>query len=72
MESKMNQSEWNKVAEVELIYKSKVKASERPQITASKEAYQVLLKSWDENKIEFVEQFKVMFLNRANKVLRHL
>jgi DNA repair protein RadC len=28
-----------------------------------------LLKAWDENKIEFVEQFKVMFLNRANKVL---
>ncbi len=27
------------------------------------------MKAWDENKIEFVEQFKVLLLNRANKVL---
>ena len=38
MESKMNQTEWNKVAEVELVYRSKVKASDRPQITTSKDA----------------------------------
>jgi DNA repair protein RadC len=69
MESIMNVSALYEVAEVELIYKSKVKASNRPQITSSKEAYQVFLKAWDENKIEFVEQFKVLFLNKANKVL---
>ncbi len=69
MESKMNGSALYNVAEVELIYKSKVKASERPQITSSKDAYNVLIQLWDENKIEFVEQFKVLFLNRANKVL---
>jgi DNA repair protein RadC len=69
METIMDVSALYKVAEVELIYKSKVKASDRPQITSSKDAYQVLLKAWDENKIEFVEQFKVLFLNRANKVL---
>ncbi len=69
MESIMNVSALYEVAEVELIYKSKVKASIRSQITSSKEAYQVFLKAWDENKIEFVEQFKVLFLNKANKVL---
>ena len=69
MESKMDQTEWYKVAEEELVYRSKVKASDRPQITTSKDAYQVLLKCWDENKIEFVEQFKVIFLNKTNKVL---
>ncbi len=58
-----------KVAEVELIYKSKVKASDRPKISSSKDAFNVLSKSWDENKIELVEQFKIMFLNKANKVL---
>jgi DNA repair protein RadC len=57
------------VSEIELVYKTKVKASERPQITSSKSAYEVLLKAWDENKIEFVEQFKVLLLNRANRVL---
>ena len=69
MESKSKQPEWNKVAEVELIYKSKVKASERPQICSSRDAYQILIQAWDENKIEFVEQFKVLLLNRAHKVL---
>jgi DNA repair protein RadC len=28
-----------------------------------------LKKYWDEDKIEFVEQFKVLLLNRANKVI---
>ena len=69
METLMNQQTWNQVAEVELIYKSKVKASERPHITTSKDAADLLKLCWDENKIDFVEQFKVLFLNRANKVL---
>src|SRR5690606_10691267 len=50
-------------------YKTKVKLSQRPKITSSKEAYAILLESWDEDKLEFVEQFKVLLLNRANKVL---
>jgi DNA repair protein RadC len=69
MESIMDVSALYTVAEVELVYKSKVKASNRPVIGSSKDAYGVLKQSWDENKIEFVEQFKVMFLNKANKVL---
>ncbi len=69
MESKMNVSALYEVAEIELRYKSKVRASDRPKIESSKDAYNVLMKSWDENKIEFVEQFKVLFLNKANKVL---
>ena len=69
METRTKESSLYNVAEVELIYKSKVRASERAQITSSKDAYQVFLQIWDDNKIEFVEQFKVLFLNRANKVL---
>lgn len=59
----------NQVAEVELIYRSKVKASERPKITRSADAYELFMKYWNENKLEFVEEFKVMLLNKANKVL---
>src|SRR5450759_21129 len=69
METLMNQQTWNQVAEVELIYKSKVKASERPHIKTSKDAANLLRHLWSEDKIDFVEQFKVLFLNRANKVL---
>ena len=69
METKMIENGLLKVAEVELIYKTKVKASERPKITCSKDAYKLLLETWDENKIELVEQFKVLLLNRGNRVL---
>jgi DNA repair protein RadC len=57
------------VAEIQLSYKSNVKASLRPKITNSKDCENVLRKYWDEDKIEFVEQFKVLLLNRANKVI---
>jgi DNA repair protein RadC len=60
---------WTQVAEIQLIYKSKVKASDRPQVSTSSDAYQIFKHNWDENKIEFIEQFKVLFLNRSNKVL---
>ncbi len=69
MESIMNLQSLNQIAEVELIYKTKIKASERPQVKTSKDAADLLKQMWDENKIDFVEQFKVLFLNRANKVL---
>ncbi len=64
-----NTSAWMQVSEIELIYKSKVKASDRPKVTTSSDAYQLFRQSWDDNKIELIEQFKVLFLNRANKVL---
>ncbi len=57
------------VSEVDLIYRSKVKPSQRPQIMRSQDAFHILISNWDKDKIEFVEQFKVMYLNRANKVL---
>jgi DNA repair protein RadC len=69
METLMNQPAWNQVSEIDLIYRSKVKASERPQIKTSKDAADLLRHLWSEDKIDFVEQFKVLFLNRANKVL---
>jgi len=50
MEGIMEVSVLYTVAEVELVYKSKVKASTRPVIGYSKDAYDVLKQSWDENK----------------------
>lgn len=64
-----NSLAWNQISEIELVYKSKVKASEHPKVSTSRDAYQLLKQSWDENKIKLVERFKVLFLNRANKVL---
>jgi DNA repair protein RadC len=69
MECKANHSALYHVAEVELTYRSKVKASERPQINSSGDAYSLLKQVWEKGKIDFVEQFKVLLLNRANKVI---
>lgn len=69
MEKQQVQETLSKVAEVELVYRTKVKASERPQITTSADAANLFRLLWDEDKMELVEQFKVLFLNRSNRVL---
>lgn len=59
----------NKVAEVRLTYKSKVKPSDRLQVKQSKDAYDIFIERWNLNTLEYVEEFKVLLLNRSNKVL---
>ncbi|UCS92449.1 JAB domain-containing protein [Echinicola marina] len=59
----------SQVAEIVLSYQPKIKLSDLPKITSSKEAYELLIDNWDQSKLQFIEQFKVMLLNRANKVL---
>ena len=60
------------VAEIQLSYRQKVKPSLMPKISCSRDAYDLLLKNWDENLIGFQEQFKMLVLNRAHKVLGQL
>jgi len=57
------------VAEIEIRYIPTVKPSKRPKIGLPEDAYRILIDSWDMAKIELVEQFKVMLLNRAKRVL---
>lgn len=68
-ENIINTVEWQEITEIEVIYKTTVSSSSRPRITDSKDAYKILFNSWDKNKIELIEQFKALFLNRDNKVL---
>jgi DNA repair protein RadC len=46
-----------KVAEIEVSYKPKFKASERPQITTTQQAYYVLIANWSLDRIELLEDF---------------
>lgn len=69
MEKEITTQDWNMVSEVELVYKSKVKPSQRLQIKKSSDVQELLRQIWDENKIELMEQFKVILLNRNNRVL---
>lgn len=58
-----------RVSEVTIAYRPKFKASQRPQVTIAEHAYQILINQWDKDTIELLEEFKVMLLNRHNKVL---
>ncbi|WP_433835670.1 JAB domain-containing protein [Flavobacterium anhuiense] len=64
----LNQN-WQIVSEIELVYRSKVKNSERPHIKSSQDVYHLLNSSWDQDKIDYFEQFKILFLNHSFKVL---
>jgi len=66
---KLIQSPLNQVSEIQLTYSPIVKPSQRPKIEKSLDVYTLLLNNWDLGKIDFIEQFKIMLLNRANKVL---
>lgn len=57
------------IAEIQLSYKPSLRLSQQPVIKTSEDAYKIFLKSWDMEKIDFVEQFKIMLLTRSNSVL---
>jgi DNA repair protein RadC len=54
---------------IDLVYKPTVKPSLLPMVDTSQIAYEVLKHNWEDGKIELVEQFKVLFLNRSNKAI---
>jgi DNA repair protein RadC len=58
-----------KVSEVELIYKKKQSTANAKKIDTSKIAFDILFSLWDKNKIDYVEHFYALYLNRANKVI---
>lgn len=63
----MKDSTLFEVAEVKLVYQTKVKASHRPQIRSSRDCYDVFSQNWSDQ-IELVEEFYILFLNRQNRV----
>ena len=56
------------LAEIEVSYRTKVKASERRKITSSKDAESIFREIWSSS-MEFKEEFYIILLNRANQVL---
>ena len=55
--------------EFQLVKKNNIKISERPLITSSYDSYKILMASWNMGCISFTESFKVILLNKANRVL---
>ena len=58
----------NKVNEIQISYREKISVLESPSIKGSWDAGKLLFEKWDKNTIGLHESFKVVMLNRANKV----
>jgi DNA repair protein RadC len=56
-----------KIAEIKVSYSAGKR--EKTAITNSDSAYRLLLSCWDKSLIELQEEFKVLLLNRSNRVL---
>src|SRR3954471_21726653 len=57
------------VAEISLSYKPSLNLIKQPKISTSQDAFVVFRDRWESGQIEFVEEFKVMLLTRANNVI---
>lgn len=57
------------VSEIQLSYRNKVNPSIRPQVRASRDANEVLMRNWDADTIGYLEKFFILLMNRANRVI---
>lgn len=60
----MNTENLSRIAEVELIYRNPTSYTQRPKIQSPQDAEAILRKLWDDNKIELLEQAKLVLLDR--------
>lgn len=58
-----------KVNEVEIVYRNTTPYQDRIQIKSSATAYEILLATWNANRLEMVEQFKILLLDQHNNCL---
>ncbi|PZR14740.1 MAG: DNA repair protein [Flavobacterium psychrophilum] len=62
-------NDFSKVAEIELVYKNNIIPSKQPIIKSSKDAYRAFIETWDMNKLELQEQFRMILLDHKNGIL---
>lgn len=47
----------NTVAEITLAYRPKERPAQRPKVDCSRQVYEVLLRFWNQDSLEYAEQF---------------
>lgn len=57
------------VSEIQVQFLPDFKPSERPSISSSLDAYKIFQAHWDAGLMQFLEEFKVLLLNNANRLL---
>ena len=67
--STVQQTIFNQVAEIQVSYRNEVPPYQRPQVTCSDDACEYFRQHWEDDQLDYCEKFKVMLLNRTNKVL---
>lgn len=65
----LKKHENNIAAEMKVSYIIKQKISERPQITSSKDSYKILKQCFNADTVNYSEEFVLLLLNRANRVI---
>jgi len=65
----MDHKSMSLVAEVRLVYQNHVRPTDRARIQNSRDAYDILKQIWNNETLELREEFKIILLNRANRVL---
>lgn len=63
----MKNPQFWQVSEVQVTYRRHLKHAELPQINSSSDAENILRQNWSDD-IDFLEEFVVLFLNKANRV----
>ena len=56
-------------SEIEIVYRNRMPFHERVNISSSEEAHKVIRNMWDDNKIELLEQFKILLMDRNSNCL---
>lgn len=69
METMLYPNSLFQVAEIQLSYRVGYSLSEAPVISQSSDAFKVFSACWNPDTIGLFEEFKVLLLNRVNKVL---
>lgn len=69
METLQIQNDLSNISEIKISYLPKFKACERPQISCAEDGYKIMYNCWNKHTIAFQEEFKILLLNRNNRVL---
>ncbi len=59
----------NCVSEIQLFYKTEIRPVDRPVISSPEHAYLIFKHYWDKSQIQLREEFKMLLLNQAHRVL---
>lgn len=66
--SRLGKLKINRPPKIRIVYSKKIKTSERPKITSSQDAKNVLREIWS-SQMEIREEFIVLLMDKANRVL---